>query len=309
MLQFSCPDYQALSFSNKFPSKARASQASRVNWPMENRIIHGNRRSNMHFITHTIWRVPSRWWVWCAVLLILTMPIGCATRRGQVAEALGTGRPAPDCRETGLGDCYHLACPDRIEIAVAGHPEVGGQFTLDTEGRIDSPALNNLRLDGASSKRVVIMVAHELNVPEENVHCRIVGYESRFITVHGPIEGGDRAIPYVGPETIVDFIRRSGGVLAAADLKEIHVVRGNLALNRQPQIFTVDLQDIFLNGNPQTNIIIEPFDNVWIGELARSKLGKALPKWLRPVYRGFCRVVPALCPKDWSQQIHDDVPQ
>jgi hypothetical protein len=70
----------------------------------------------------------------------------------------------------------------------------------------------------------------------------------------------------------------------------------------------VDLEAILLRGDPRTNVLIQPFDDIYVGERARSRIGRALPEWLRPLYRGFCGIVPGACPHDWRQQIRDPEP-
>ena len=242
----------------------------------------------------------------CTAMTMLVMSGGCTTVHKQVAQALGSGKAAPVVRETTVEESYKIACPDIVEIKIAGG--VSGQFCVNAEGRIDLPPLGNPRIEGDTVATLSSRLATEFAVAPEQVKCKVIHFRSRFIYVHGPIEGGDRAVPYRGTENTISFIRRCGGLKTGADLRDIHIVRGNVALGIQPQVFTVDLQGILLRGEPQTNVLLQPFDELHVGELPRSKIGRALPHWLRPVYRGLCSVFPSLCPQDWREQIRDQEP-
>jgi polysaccharide biosynthesis/export protein len=234
--------------------------------------------------------------------LALLLTAGCATKRMQVAQLLA-GPAVADA--PAANDSYRLSFPDEIELAVVNLRECNGRFVINPEGRIELPILNNPRVEGETCPGLSRRVASELNIPPENVQCRVVAHRSRVVYVHGPIAGSDRAVGYGGPENVVGFIRRCGGLTPAANVCDIHVVRGNVALGVPPQLFAVDLEAILLHGDPKSNVSLQPFDELYIGELPRAKVGKSLPQWLRPVYRGFCTFFPAGCPHDWRQQIRD----
>jgi protein involved in polysaccharide export with SLBB domain len=235
-------------------------------------------------------------------------PIACATRREQIAQALGNDTPAPVIREQTVEESYRVACPDVVEVKVDGMPEASGRHAIDPDGRISIAALGNPRVEGQTVLGLAGFIAGELRLPAEKVKCRVIEHRSRVVFVSGQVDGGDRAVPYRGAENVVSFIRRCGGLKHGADVRDIHVVRGNLDRGEKPQVFTVDLDAILLRGDPQTNVLMQPFDELFVGELARSKIGKAMPEWLSPLYRGVCNIFPSFCPNDWRGQIRDPEP-
>ncbi len=253
----------------------------------------------------------SRIWAGSALVAFIVLGFsasGCATRRSQLVQALGSNTPAPVVREATVVDSYAIGCPDIVEITVDGVAGCNGQFTINAEGRIELPILDNPRVEGETASGLAQRLARELHIPQEKVRCRVVAHRSREVFVFGPIEGSDRAVAYRGPENVVAFIRRCGGLTPAANAREIHIVRGNVATGARPQVFRVDLEAILLDGDPKTNYLIQPFDEIYIGELKRAKIGRALPQWLRPVYREFCNLFPGACPHDWREQIRDQEP-
>lgn len=243
-----------------------------------------------------------------AALVLAAATSGCHSTRTQVAQALGTNSPAPVIREQTVEESYRIGCPDIVDISVEGMPEVSGQYPVSPDGRITLASLGNPRVEGHTTTTLADCVASEFGLLSGQVRCRVAEHRSRVVFVHGPIDGGDRAVMYRGPENVVSFIRRCGGLKPGADLQDIHIIRGNVAQGIKPQVIVVDLEGILLRGEPRTNVLLQPFDELCIGELPRSRIGKALPHWVRPIYRGFCGFFPWLCAHDWRQQIRDEEP-
>ena len=241
----------------------------------------------------------------CVASFLLT---GCTARqsRRQLAEQLATGAEAPFSREQVPEQSYRIAFGDVVEIVVPGMPECSGVFPITVEGRVEIKALGNPRVDGDSLRALSRRIGDLCDLRPGEVRCRVVEYRSRFVYVYGPVNGPERAVAYRGPENVVSLLRRIGGVQPGAKLDEVHVIRSNMVSGKPPELFDVDLEAILIRGEPESTVVLQPFDTIYIGELRRARLGKALPHWMRPAYRGFCGVFPNACPHDWRQQIRDE---
>jgi protein involved in polysaccharide export with SLBB domain len=119
---------------------------------------------------------------------------------------------------------------------------------------------------------------------------RVAGYNSRQIYLLGEVPGLPRSVPYRGPETVLDLLQRAGGVTPGAALDDIRVVRSHVADGRPPEVFQVDLHAILVKHDQQTNITLEPFDQVHVGERRSAQLRCCIPPWLRPLYCRACGV-------------------
>jgi protein involved in polysaccharide export with SLBB domain len=95
------------------------------------------------------------------------------------------------------------------------------------------------------------------------------------------VAGHERAVPYQGPETVIEFLRRVGGMTRDAEPREVHVVRANVAAGRRPEVFDVDLRAILTRGDERTDVPLQPYDQVYVGETARSNWAKYLPPWMQ----------------------------
>jgi protein involved in polysaccharide export with SLBB domain len=101
-------------------------------------------------------------------------------------------------------------------------------------------------------------------------------------------ETSQRAVPYQGPESVLDMLQRVGGITPGAAPNDVHVVRSRIADNLPPEVFHIDLRAIVMNQDQNTNLRLQPFDQVFVGEANRSSLEKCLPPCLRPMYEKIC---------------------
>lgn len=212
---------------------------------------------------------------------------GCAAPKRLL---LGTDPRKPELptKQLPAEPAYTISCPDIVEIAVLGRTDVGGRYAVSAEGRINLGAAGEPRVEGETEVGLVKRVAEWLDVPPGRVRCRVAEFRSRVIYLHGPVKGPPRPIPYRGPETVLSMLQRGGGLDPGAALRSVYVVRPNVARGEQPQVFGVDLPDILYRNDPTTNVVLQPFDEIYVGETRRAVIAKALPKWMLPAYHRVC---------------------
>ena len=87
---------------------------------------------------------------------------------------------------------------------------------------------------------------------------------------------------------MLEVFHAAGGLTPGASPRNIQVVRGHVADGRPPEAFDVDLEAILSRDDPQTNLRLQPFDQIYVGQSRRASLEKCLPPWLRPLYEGLC---------------------
>ena len=61
-------------------------------------------------------------------------------------------------------------------------------------------------------------------------------------------------------------------------------IDGRVADGGRPEVFAVNLPDIVLHKDDKTNLLLQPGDQIYIGETRRSCLNKCIPPILRPLY-------------------------
>lgn len=213
------------------------------------------------------------------VLLLLTMLGGCAAHRQEIGRALHDGKNIPPTRE--LEAHYLIHCPDKVEVKAPARPEAQGVRVVEPSGVIGLLPGAEVEVAGLTAKQASQLVSRRLGC---EANCRVVKHDSQHVFLVDPRGATQRAIPYHGPETVVEFLRRAGG-LEGAELEAVQVVRAHVADGKPPEVFDVDLAAILLNRDAQTDVRLAPFDRVYMSQTKRWRLCACLPPWMRPMYR------------------------
>jgi protein involved in polysaccharide export with SLBB domain len=212
----------------------------------------------------------------------LGLAAGCVSGRSRFERALLADRtPAAHGDAAAL---YAVHCPDVLELNVVGRPEWDGRRRVGPDGFIGLGDAGPLCVDGLRPAEVAAAVARRAGVPPERVHVRVAAFNSQQVYLFGEVAGSQRAVPYQGPETVLDLLQRVGGLSPAAAPTDVQVVRAHVADGKTPEVFQVDLAAIVVKHDQQSNVRLLPFDQVYVGQSRRSTYVPAVPPWLRPLY-------------------------
>jgi protein involved in polysaccharide export with SLBB domain len=209
----------------------------------------------------------------------------------QVDRALLTD-PGGRLRNEGVAEHYTLGCPDVLDIFVAGRPELSGRRTIGPDGTVDLGIAGSVRVEGRTPAEAAALIAGQAHAPGSSVRVHVAQFKSQEVYLSGPGVGLPRAVAFEGQETVLDLLQRVGGVTPSAAPGEVYVVRSHVAQGERPEVFHVDLRGIVLKKDQRTNVRLEPFDQVYVGETRQGKLDKCLPPWLRPLYQACWGIAP-----------------
>lgn len=225
--------------------------------------------------------------VLCAAL------VGCTSNpnRSSVEKNLLTERASSDHLRD-VQNAYLVGCPDVLQIHIQGRDEQSGTFTVGPDGHIHLGGYGSVRVEGLTLPAIGQVVGDKMGVRSELVHVRIVEFASRHLILVGEVIGRHRSVTYQGNETVLDVLQRVGGITPGAEPTEIYVVRSHIGDLQRPEVFHVDLQAIVLNRNHQTNIRVQPYDQIFVGETRQARIEKCVPPWCRPVYQKFWDMLP-----------------
>jgi hypothetical protein len=229
-------------------------------------------------------RRPAR----AGALLCLCLAAGCATLRPGLDRTLKKDtQPGAPARPGDIAEPYAVRFPDVIELTVDGRPALDGRFTIGPDGRIGWGPQRSVRIEGQTLPDCARILGEEAGVPPVFVHIQVAEFNSRQIYLFGPGIDMQRTVPYRGPETVLELLHRAG-VTGGATASEVDVVRPHVAEGLAPETFHIDPRAITDNHDTRTNIRLQPFDEVHIGEGRRSRLEKSLPSCLRPIFDFLC---------------------
>jgi protein involved in polysaccharide export with SLBB domain len=182
---------------------------------------------------------------------------------------------------------YQIGFPDEIEITVADPAQFGGRFVVNSDGRIDLGNLGRLRVDGKTTVEVAAIAAELAGIPLPGVHVNVRAYRSQQVYLVGEVRGRQRAVPYQGPERVVELLQRVGGLTPGAALGDVYLIRSHVTDGQTPEVVRIDIQSIVAKRDLRTNYIVRPFDEISVGETTQSSLARCLPPWMLPIYQSF----------------------
>ncbi|WP_020471933.1 polysaccharide biosynthesis/export family protein [Zavarzinella formosa] len=175
---------------------------------------------------------------------------------------------------------YRVAFPDILEVSVPERPDSTGRFLVMPDGNVELGKLGNVFADGKTIAEITQKIAAQAGVPEGQVICRVSQHRSRVVHVFGPGGETPSTLPYAGTERVTDALNRAG-LSNHQNLAEVRVIRRNTATGRPEENFLVDLTAI-RSGDPQTNLILEPNDEIRLTETSPTFLTRTLPAWFKP---------------------------
>jgi protein involved in polysaccharide export with SLBB domain len=209
---------------------------------------------------------------------VLAVAAGCAGRLDRAL--LADHNPAAHLANPESAYCVH--CPDVLELTVPGW---SGQQAVGPDGRVYPGGTTGVRVEGQTPPEAVRHIAESLGVDPAAVRVHVAAFNSQRIYVHGEVAGLQRVLPYQGPETVLDLLQRVGGIAPGAAPSDIRVVRERVAEGRSEEVFHVNLDAILHRGEQSTNIRLEPFDQVYVGQSTKHCIACCLPPWLRSLAR------------------------
>ncbi|MBY0455939.1 MAG: hypothetical protein K2V38_01230 [Gemmataceae bacterium] len=235
-----------------------------------------------------------------ALVAAVVLGVGCADtqllRRACPAPADPTGPHLAGERPAPLAE-YRVGCPDVLAVRFLDRPERDAVGVVAVDGRLPLPEPGDVRADGRTLAEIKADLATQAGCDPSRVEVTLEAARSAKVVVYGPIRGRARVVAYQGPEPVLDFLKRVGGLPPGSKLNQVYVIRPNVTAAARTQVFRVDVPAVLLDGDPRTNVRLQPDDQVYIGETRLSRLSRLLPDWLGTAYRRLT----GLLPDDWRR--------
>lgn len=219
--------------------------------------------------------------------------VGCANGRNSRHPLLVSANAVRPAAEPTLGE-YTLGCPDIVELRFAQKPEWNALASVDVDGRLPLGALGEVPAQGKTLAEVQAAIATLGGMPPAEVTAILYEARSQRLTVYGPERNRQRSIGYRGPERVLDLLQRTGALQpGCCDTRDLAVVRANVAVGANAEVLRVDLSAIVEKRDDTTNVVLQPGDQIHVGETRRSSLLRLLPEWLKPTYRRWMGIWPS----------------
>jgi polysaccharide biosynthesis/export protein len=200
-----------------------------------------------------------------------------------------------------LGEAaYRLGCNDVLEVAFVQHPEWDCTVSVSLDGRLPLHDGLSAPVEGRTVREAQEAIAVVTKCDVNSVVIKLVDCRAGRLYLVGPEAKLQRVVPFIGPEPVVEFLWRTGAMKpGSTEVRNVRVVRANIAIGTKPEVFPIDLEAILLDADQRTNHVLQASDQVIVGETRRSSFSRLLPDWLKPFYRKLAGLLP---PDMWELQ-------
>lgn len=188
---------------------------------------------------------------------------------------------------------YRVGCSDLLEFRFADKPQWDSLASVGVDGTAGIGPTKRVAVQGKTAEEIRAIVAAALGTDLAGVSVTVADPRAGTVDLHGPEQKQLRTVPYRGPETVVEFLARTGAMKPGCfDPRDVTVLRPNVAAGLPAEVFRVDLEAILLDADGRTNIVVQAGDQVYVGESRRSSFARLLPTRLKPAYQRLMGLVP-----------------
>lgn len=217
------------------------------------------------------------------IAIVATLPliaVGCAGVHSAGLPTAGVVRSTSDRPPS-----YTVGCPDVLAVRFADTPHLDCLAAVDLDGRLPISESVQAHVEGGTLDHARQSIAAAVGCDPARVLVELVEARTGRLYLFGPEQNRQRVVSYTGAERLVDFLYRTESLRpGCSDLGDVCVLRPNVAAGSAPQVFRANLRAV-QHGDHTTNVILEPGDQIYVGETRRSSFARLLPDWLKPGYR------------------------
>jgi len=166
---------------------------------------------------------------------------------------------------------YRIQVADRLSIKFQRNPELDQELVVRPDGRISLPFLDEVQCAGMTPDELKAELERryrgELAVPDITV--LVSGFGGNRVFVDGEVKTPGM-LQLAAGMTMMDAVASSGGFLATGLREQVILIRRDES--GKPVGHSVDLKEVALGRDAAGNVLLQPFDVVYV---PRSKIANA----------------------------------
>ncbi len=156
---------------------------------------------------------------------------------------------------------YKIGAKDVLQITVFELPDLNQTVRVSEDGSVSLSLLGKVDVVGLTAQELEKKLASILDQKyTKNAHVTVFIKEFQKVAVLGAV-GKPGMYELVGPTTLLQIIAQAGGLTAQA-MNELYIYREGADGKRNK--ITIRLEDLMVHGNEDTNIELQPKDQVII---------------------------------------------
>jgi polysaccharide export outer membrane protein len=144
---------------------------------------------------------------------------------------------------------YVVGCPDVLEVRFADRPHLDCLVSVDLDGRLPISETINPHVEGGTLDAAHHAIAAAAECVPDRVTVTLADARTGRVYLFGPERNRQRVVQHLGAERLLDFLYRTGSLRrGCSDLGDVFVLRPNVAVGGEPEVFRADVRAVLRPG-------------------------------------------------------------
>lgn len=178
---------------------------------------------------------------------------------------------------------YTLGPDDVIEVTVLRHPEFGGQFLVNQEGKIQYEHIGDIKVAGLTKEEVRDFMTKQLSefIISPEVSVKISGYNSKVVYVLGEVNAPGKIYMRGDTITVHEALVQAGLPLLSASTKKCRLITPDIT--GKATIKYVNVFSLLYEGDLRENLTMKQGDTLYIPATVLAKAMRILQPVSQPI--------------------------
>lgn len=225
----------------------------------------------------------------CLSILLCSSNLGYSQNSNLEDQAISSNRDEESNdhlkgdRENNLTSKYRLGPNDLVFITVLRHPEVGGRYVLNSEGKIQFEFLGDIQLSGLTKEQAADFISQQLQkyVIKPEITVKILEYNSKIVYIIGEVGLPGKIFMRGDTITVREALLAAGLPQITAATKDAYFFtpssNGRVSRKR------VNVYNLLYKGDLRENYVMKPGDSLYLPPTLWAKIARVLNPITEPV--------------------------
>lgn len=180
---------------------------------------------------------------------------------------------------------YVLEAGDVIEVKLYYNPELNERVTIRPDGKVSFQLVNEIKAAGLTPAELSKVLVHKYSrmFREPEVVIIVREFASQKVYIGGEVVA-PKVVPLSERMTALQAIMNAGGLKETAYLKDIVII--SKGPQGAPLARKVNLGGVVRGESPQDDILLKPFDIVYVPKSRIAKINKFVEQYIRNLLPG-----------------------
>ncbi len=174
---------------------------------------------------------------------------------------------------------YLIQPGDILDLKFFYNPELNETVMVRPDGRISVQLAPEVMAAGVSPEdlRKTLMERYGKEVNRPDVAVILRSFSMQRVYVDGEVTRPGM-LPLTGPVTVHQAVAAAGGFLTTAKRTDVVIIR---QIDGKPVPLKVNMEDVLSNQDPAKDVLLAPFDIVYVPRSSVAEVNKAIDLYIR----------------------------